>query len=80
MNNHAGSTVPPPSKHQMAVMIWVAVLPTLLVLNYALSPLVRSWPIPPRTFVLASLAVPIVIYGLMPQLHRVRTWLLSRNA
>jgi hypothetical protein len=26
-------TVPPPSKHQLALMIWLAVLPTLTVLN-----------------------------------------------
>jgi hypothetical protein len=33
-----------------------------------------------RTFVLATIAVPIVIYGLMPQLHRVRRRLLTRSA
>jgi hypothetical protein len=30
-----------------------------------------------RTFVLATLAVPIVIYGLMPHLYRARVRLLS---
>lgn len=30
-----------------------------------------------RTFVLATIAVPIVIYGLMPQLHKVRARLVS---
>jgi hypothetical protein len=29
--------------------------------------------------VLATVAVPIVIYGLMPQLHRVRTQLLTKR-
>jgi hypothetical protein len=33
-----------------------------------------------RTFVLATVAVPIVIYGLMPQLHRLRVRLLARAA
>lgn len=32
----------------------------------------------PRTFVLATVAVPIVIYGEMPQLHRLRARLLVR--
>ncbi len=32
-----------------------------------------------RTFVLATIAVPIVIYGLMPQLHRLRGRLLTRQ-
>jgi hypothetical protein len=30
-----------------------------------------------RTFVLATIAVPIVIYGLMPYLHRLRGRLLA---
>lgn len=30
-----------------------------------------------RTFVLATVAVPIVIYGLMPHLHRLRARLLT---
>ena len=33
-----------------------------------------------RTFVLATVAVPIVIYGLMPRLHRLRGRLLTRRA
>jgi hypothetical protein len=33
-----------------------------------------------RTFVLATIAVPIVIYGLMPHLHRIRTQLLVGRA
>jgi hypothetical protein len=32
-----------------------------------------------RTFVLATVAVPIVIYGLMPHLHRARGRLLARG-
>jgi hypothetical protein len=31
-----------------------------------------------RTFVLATVAVPIVIYGLMPQLHKLRRRVLTR--
>ena len=69
--------IPPPSKHQLALMIWVCVFPTLTVLNLALGGwLVTLSPIA-RTFVLATIAVPIVIYGLMPHLHRLRGRLLT---
>ena len=64
--------VPPPSKHQLALMIWLAVFPTLLLLNLALRDALKALPIVLRTFVLATVAVPIVIYGLMPHLHRLR--------
>lgn len=78
--SHAPSVpIPPPSRHQLAVMIWLAVFPTLTVLNLAFGDSLA--PLPPvlRTFVLATIAVPIVIYGLMPQLHRARVHLLSRR-
>lgn len=70
--------VRPPSKHQLALMIWLCVFPTLTLINVVLA----DWlgPMSPvlRTFVLATVAVPIVIYGLMPYLHRLRGRLLAR--
>jgi antibiotic biosynthesis monooxygenase (ABM) superfamily enzyme len=70
----------PPSKHQLALMIWLAVFPTLTVLNLALGDWLSTLSPVARTFVLATIAVPIVIYGLMPQLHRVRSRILTRPA
>jgi antibiotic biosynthesis monooxygenase (ABM) superfamily enzyme len=70
--------LPPPTKHQLAVMIWVAVFPTLTVLNLLLGDVLQGLATVPRTFVLATIAVPIVIYGVMPRLHRVRARLLTR--
>ena len=72
-------SVPPPSKHQLALMIWLAVFPTLVVLNLTLGRILGDLPVVPRTFVLATVAVPIVIYGLMPHLHRLRGRLLTRR-
>jgi antibiotic biosynthesis monooxygenase (ABM) superfamily enzyme len=72
--------VSPPTKHQLALMIWVCVFPTLTVLNLALGDWLRTMSPVLRTFVLATVAVPIVIYGLMPHLHRLRVRLLSRSA
>ena len=71
--------VGPPTKHQLAIMIWIAVFPTLTVLNLALGGWLRDLVPVVRTFVLATVAVPIVIYGLMPQLHKARVRLLSRT-
>ena len=70
----------PPTKHQLALMIWLAVFPTLLVLNLVLGNWLSTTTPVVRTFVLATIAVPIVIYGLMPQLHRGRRRLLTRKA
>jgi antibiotic biosynthesis monooxygenase (ABM) superfamily enzyme len=58
-------------------MIWVAVFPTLTVLNLLLRSVLSGAPVIVRTFVLATIAVPIVIYGVMPHLHRARARLLA---
>jgi len=69
--------VPPPTKHQLALMIWLAVFPTLTLINLALGNWLTTLSPVLRTFVLATVAVPIVIYGLMPHLHRLRARLLT---
>ena len=71
--------IAPPSRHQLALMIWLCVFPTLTVLNVTLSDWLGSMTTIARTFVLATIAVPIVIYGLMPRLHRIRVQLLTRK-
>ncbi|GAA0522587.1 hypothetical protein Ade02nite_82000 [Paractinoplanes deccanensis] len=63
----------------MAVMIWLAVFPTLTALQFLLGGLLRDAPIVLRTLVLATIAVPIVIYGLMPLLQRLRLRVLGRR-
>ena len=72
------NAVGPPTKHQLAVMIWVAVFPTLTILNLILTPHLTALGPVPRTFILVTIAVPVVIYGLMPQLHRLRAVILTR--
>ncbi len=71
--------IPPPSKHQLALMIWLCVFPTLAAINLVFGGWLGSLSPVFRTFVLATIAVPIVIYGLMPPLHRVRVRLLMRR-
>ena len=73
------SNVPPPSKHQLALMIWVAVFPTLTVINLTFGEQLSQLPSVLRTFALATVAVPIVIYGLMPRLHKMRARILARS-
>ena len=76
----APSRLGPPSTHLLALMIWLCVFPTLTLLNLGLGDWLR--PLNPvlRTFVLATIAVPIVIYGLMPQLHKVRARVAARSS
>ena len=69
--------ITPPGKHQLALMIWLCVFPTLTAVNLVFGDWLRPMSPVLRTFVLATIAVPIVIYGLMPHLHRLRIRLLT---
>jgi hypothetical protein len=53
-------------------MIWLAVLPMRVVLNLSIGRLPADLFVVSRTFVLATVPVPIGIYRQMPQLHRPR--------
>jgi antibiotic biosynthesis monooxygenase (ABM) superfamily enzyme len=55
------------------------VFPTLLVLNLSIGEHLKSLPTVLRTLIQVTIAVPIVTYGLMPQLHKVRARLLARR-
>ena len=77
--NPRATPVRPPSRHQLALMIWLAVVPTLIVLNLTVMRLLEGLPIVLRTLIVATIAVPIVMYGLMPRLHRVRGRLVARQ-
>lgn len=58
------------SRHQQALMVWIAVLPTLTVLQLALGGLLEAVPPYVRPPIVATLVVPIVVYGLLPRLQR----------
>jgi antibiotic biosynthesis monooxygenase (ABM) superfamily enzyme len=72
--------IPPPSKAHLSLMIWLSVFPTLTVINLALGDWLTTLSPVARTFVLATVAVPIVIYGLMPYMHRFRARLMATKA
>jgi antibiotic biosynthesis monooxygenase (ABM) superfamily enzyme len=77
--NPPSAVAGPPTKHQLVLMIWLAVFPTLTVLNVVLGDWLSTLTPLRRTFVLATVAVPIVIYGLMPRLHWLRVRILARS-
>ncbi len=81
MSNPSATARPaPPTKHQLALMIWLAVFPTLTVINLLFGEQLATLHPVLRTLILATVAVPIVIYAIMPYLHRLRARLVNRAA
>lgn len=60
----------PVSKHRQAVTVWLAVLPTLTVLQLVLGDFLTKVHPYLRPPIMATVAVPIVVYGVMPRLAR----------
>jgi antibiotic biosynthesis monooxygenase (ABM) superfamily enzyme len=57
-------------------MIWTAVVPTLVVLQLLFGSLIDHFPMVVRTVILVTIAVPIVVYVLLPKLQALRKWLI----
>jgi pimeloyl-ACP methyl ester carboxylesterase len=71
-HSYGGAVITEAGRHQR-----VAALVYLTAINMVFGDWLRTMPSVLRTFVLATIAVPIVIYGLTPYLHRLRVRLLS---
>jgi antibiotic biosynthesis monooxygenase (ABM) superfamily enzyme len=58
----------PVSRFHQAVTVWLAVLPTLTMLQLLLGDLLADVPPNLRPPIMATIAVPIVVYAVMPLL------------
>ena len=74
----SGPSLPGPSRHQLALMVWTAIVPTVTVLQFALGDLLQMAPVYLRAPIMATCAVPIVVYVGMPRLQRLRARLINR--
>lgn len=64
----AGTRVPQPSPHRMALVLIAVVFCLVLVLNLALGPLMTGWPLPLRLLVTVSIQIGLMTYVIMPWL------------
>ena len=59
-----------PSVHRRALLTWLAVFPTITLVQLVLSPYIGGWPLVARTAVVTAVAVPLSVYVLVPRLLR----------
>ncbi len=57
-------------KHKRAFLVWLAIYPLITILFLLLGDHLVSFPVPVRTFVLTVIAVPLVVYIILPLYHR----------
>jgi hypothetical protein len=64
----AGTKVPQPSPHRMALVLIAVVFVLVLVLNLVLGPFMTGWPLPLRLLVTVAIQVLLMTYIIMPKL------------
>lgn len=67
----AGSTArTPPPRWKVALVTWLGIFPTVLLLFLTVAPWLASWPLVPRIMVITALVVLIMTWGVAPYLTR----------
>jgi antibiotic biosynthesis monooxygenase (ABM) superfamily enzyme len=67
----------PPPRHRFALLVWIAIYPTITLLLHLGGPVINDWPLPLRTLALTAIAVPLMVFVLLPALQRMFSgWLL----
>ncbi|MFM2119836.1 MAG: hypothetical protein RL722_1304 [Pseudomonadota bacterium] len=71
-----GPAVVPPPRWKVAVVTWLGIFPTVLLLFVTVVPLLADWPLVPRTMVVTLLVVLLMTWVVAPRLTRwFRPWL-----
>jgi antibiotic biosynthesis monooxygenase (ABM) superfamily enzyme len=60
----------PVPRYKLAVIIWLAIYPSLTLTLTLLSPLIADWPVFLRTLVATVILVPAMVYVLIPAMQR----------
>ena len=66
----AAARTGPPPRHRQALLVWLAIYPTITLLLALGGPVINDWPLPLRTLVLTGVAVPAMVFVLLPTLQR----------
>lgn len=66
----------PPPRWKNALLVWIAIYPSISLLSYLAGPWLATLPLLLRTLVLTAVLVPLLVFALLPALHRLfRGWL-----
>jgi antibiotic biosynthesis monooxygenase (ABM) superfamily enzyme len=66
----APRTAGPPPRYRQALIVWLAIYPTITLLLELGGPVIDGWPLPLRTLALTAVAVPLMVFVLLPALQR----------
>ena len=67
-----------PPKYKTAIMIWVAIYPTINIIMLLLGDSLNNLVLPLRTLILTMILVPLMVYVLLPVANKIfKNWLIK---
>ena len=69
-----------PPRWKTALVIWLAIYPSITVILWLAGPQMASWPLAFRTLAITAVLVPLMVFLLLPALQRLLApWLRPRH-
>jgi antibiotic biosynthesis monooxygenase (ABM) superfamily enzyme len=59
-----------PPKWKFAIIVWLAIYPTITLVSYIIGDAIKSWPLPLKTLLMTGILVPLMVFILLPFLRK----------
>ena len=70
---------PHPPRWKTAIVVWIAIYPSITLLSWFAGPWLQQLPLMVRTLVITGMLVPLLVFILLPFLqHALRRWLQAK--
>jgi antibiotic biosynthesis monooxygenase (ABM) superfamily enzyme len=59
-----------PPKWKFAIMVWLAIYPTITLVGFLIGDLIKNWPLPLKSLLMTGILVPLMVFILLPLLRK----------
>ncbi|WP_353147132.1 hypothetical protein [Flavobacterium sp.] len=59
-----------PPKWKFAIIVWLAIYPTITLVSFLIGDIIKSWPLPFKTLLMTGILVPLMVFILLPLLRK----------
>lgn len=60
-----------PPRWKFAVMVWIAIYPTITIVNFLIGDYIKTLPLPIKTLIMTGILVPLMVFVLLPFLGKI---------
>jgi antibiotic biosynthesis monooxygenase (ABM) superfamily enzyme len=65
-----------PPKWKFAIMVWLAIYPTITLVSFLIGDTIKNWSLPLKTLLMTGILVPLMVFVLLPLLRKILgSWL-----